>query len=217
MFLNNLAPCAILAVASGGLFAQAAPPEAKCAKDSCVTVTSVEEYRRTLIGQIWGESGFPKQKARVSTVDRSQPNWKSVTEEMGIVCPRDFQKLERLEFKSAHAENAGYENQNIGYHFIANGAPKNLVIVHQGHSCKFDAGSGLSGLVRVLLQKGYSVAALYMPHRLDCSEMTSFHHDLFKVFKDSKKDGSALQFFIDPAAQTVKYFENKYSTISMIG
>ncbi|MFC5864425.1 hypothetical protein ACFPT7_19115 [Acidicapsa dinghuensis] len=184
--------------------------------DSTVTVASIASARSSLIDMVWGEPGIPMQSLpSVTVLAPAQAEWTEVVKEMGLTNNQAFEQVEKLSFEGP----GGF--RNVGYLFVAKGSPNRLVIVHQGHSCRFDdPGLGLQGLIKTLLMKGYSVATLYMPRPDHCTnpDIIPFHNKLFATFPKSQP-GSALQLFVAPAVQTVNYALNqlKYARVDMIG
>ncbi|HEY7354155.1 MAG TPA: hypothetical protein VH596_15415 [Terriglobales bacterium] len=183
-------------------------------KDDDVTITSVASARKALREQIWGEADLPHTFPAVSVLKKSDPQRKQIIREMGLADLSQFRQVEKLSFALAAGQSA------VGYHFVANGDSKRLVIVHQGHACTFGPSSmGLQRLVGKLLSNGYSVVTLYMPRPANCEnqDMVSYHSELFKSVS-GKLHGSPLQLFVGPALQTLNYaFKSGYSRVDMIG
>ena len=184
--------------------------------DSAVTIRSISAAREDLISTVWGKPGFPLKALPEATILKpSQPEWTRAMNEMGLAGFRGLKTVEKLDFRLP----AG--NSSVGYLWIARGGLNRLVILHQGHSCKFDFESeGLQAVVKALLTSGYSVATLYMPLPSPCSDgaIIPFHNKLFAEFPSSLP-GSALQLFVDPAAETVNYGlqQLKFARVDMVG
>ena len=100
--------------------------------------------------------------------------------------------------------------QTVTYHFIPQNPNRQLVIVHQGHSCELDS-AGVGDLVRDLVREGYSVLSAYMPKCRpgDCTgSCTAQHNEMFKSLQPSA--GSPMKFFLEPIVVSLNYLESRH-------
>jgi dienelactone hydrolase len=112
---------------------------------------------------------------------------------------------------------AGQENTT--YHLAPVKGNGRLVVLHHGHACSFDdageaRGGGMAHTARRLLEAGYALLLVHMPHFRpgDCAGPP--HGDLFAL---PVGEGSALQLFLEPTAQSLNALRGRYQRIDMVG
>jgi hypothetical protein len=124
-----------------------------------------------------------------------------------------LRSVERFTIRMA----AGQENTT--HHLIPAKANGRLVVLHHGHACTFDdageaRGGGMANTTRRLLEAGYAVLLVHMPHFRpgDCAGPP--HGDLFALPVGA---GSALQLFLEPTAQSLNLLRGRYRRVDMVG
>jgi len=185
--------------------------------DSQITISSatdVSNKRQALIQFIWGSDGFPSNKLPSSiTIDvcgLPRGNQPPANDVCGFV--NNLSNLERVdEIRMA----MGWGQEGVAYHFIPAERKNNrLVILHHGHACTLndspdlaDVGYGMQRTINALLQDGYSVLGMYMPHYRpdDC---TDGHDGMFNI---PVTIGSPMKFFLEPVAVALNYLKTRYS------
>jgi hypothetical protein len=183
------------------------------------SATDVSNKRQRLIQFIWGSAGFPSDKLPSSrTLDvcsLPRGNQSPANDVCGFV--NNLSNLERVdEIRIAMS----WGQEGLAYHFIPAERKNNrLVILHHGHACTFndspefaDVGFGMQRTINALLQDGYSVLAMYMPHFRpdDCQEADpNVHNNMFCNIPVTT--GSPMKFFLEPVAVTLNYLKTQYS------
>jgi hypothetical protein len=181
-------------------------PPVALVDDREIVVTSaaaVERKRAELIEFIWGAGGFPQ--GRPARVER------------GVASPvaglPAVRSVERFTIRMA----AGQENTT--YHLAPVKGNGRLVVLHHGHACSFDdageaRGGGMAHTARRLLEAGFALLLVHMPHFRpgDCAGPS--HGDLFAL---PMVGGSALQLFLEPTAQSLNALRGRYKRVDMVG
>ncbi len=181
-------------------------PPAKLLDDREIVVTSaaaVERKRAELIEFIWGAAGFPKGRPAKLEKDVASP----------IAGLTGLRGVERFTIQMP----AGQENTT--HHLIPTKGNGRLVVLHHGHACTFDdAGdvrtAGMAKTAARLLEAGYAVLLVHMPHFRpgDCAGPS--HADLFAL---PVGEGSALKLFLEPTAQSLNALRGRYKRVDMVG
>jgi hypothetical protein len=204
-----------LLMASAIWFGSPAPVRA-LVDDRQITISSATDLsnkRQALIRFVWGSAGFPSDKLPSSrTLDvcgLPRGNQPPASDVCSFV--NNLNNLRRVdEIRIAMS----WGQEGLAYHFIpAERKNHRLVILHHGHACTFndssalaDVGYGMRRTINALLQDGYSVLAMYMPHYRpdDCTG----HGDLFNI---PVMAGSPMKFFLEPVAVALNYLKTQYS------
>lgn len=174
-------------------------PAAQLIDDRAVTIHSAHQVtarRAALIHYLWGPDGFPLH--RLPEAVRS-----------GIASPvRQLSHLGRVdELRVDLAPGL----QGLAYHFIPARPNRELVVVHQGHTCSLnddpspdDIGYGMQRTIHALLREGYGVLGVFMPRQRpgDC---VGRHAALFEI----ATAGSPMKFFLEPTAIGLNYLKNR--------
>lgn len=179
--------------------ASIASRSAELIDDRAITIDSARETtkrRRILIEHLWGNDGFPKQRIP-STVRTNVP---SPVKHLSHV-----ERVDELRFDLA----PGLEG--LAYHFIADKPNRELVVVHHGHACTLDddpsphnIGYGLQRTIDALLQAGYGVLGVFMPH-MRPGDCTGGHDKMF----ETPTTGSPIKYFLEPVAIGLNYLETQ--------
>ena len=184
--------------------------------DSKITISSatdVTNKRQALIQFIWGSAGFPSNKlpSLVTTNVCRLPAGNQLPAKDVCDFVTNLSNLARVDEIRIQMD-AGQEA--VAYHFIPTARSNNhLVILHHGHACTLndssalaDEGYGMQRTINALLDEGYSVLGMYMPHLRpdDCSG----HDNIFNVVTT----GSPMKFFLEPIAVSLNYLKTKYSS-----
>jgi hypothetical protein len=168
--------------------------------DRAITVHSgsqASEKRQALIRYLWGESGWPGQRLPDAVLTN-------------VPCPvKQLTNLARVdEFRIDMAPGL----QGLAYHFIPRRPNRELVVVHHGHGCTLDddpgptdTGFGLQRTVRALLNEGYGVLGLFMPH-MRPGDCTGGHDAMFQM---TNVTGSPIKFFLEPTAISLNYLKTQ--------
>jgi hypothetical protein len=171
--------------------------------DRTITVHSAREVankRRALIQYLWGAEGFP---------ERRLPNVILTN----VACPvKQLTNLARVdELRIDLAPGL----QGLAYHFIPQRPNRELVVVHHGHGCTLDddpgpgdVGFGLQRTIRSLLQEGYGVLGLFMPH-MRPGDCTGGHDAMFQM---TNVMGSPIKFFLEPTAISLNHLKTSSRT-----
>jgi hypothetical protein len=181
------------------------------------SATDVSNKRQRLIQFIWGSAGFPSDKLPSSrTLDvcsLPRGNQSPANDVCGFV--NNLSNLERVdEIRMAMS----WDQEGLAYHFIpAERKNHRLVILHHGHACTMndspefaDVGFGMQRTINALLQDGYSVLAMYMPHfRPDDCWYGRLHDPMFTI---PVTTGSPMKFFLEPVAVALNYLKTQSST-----
>ena len=182
--------------------------------DHAITVHSSREVvtkRRALIQYLWGAEGFPKRRMP----DRVLTN-----------APSPVSRLSHLARVDEIHVNQMVDLEAVTFHFIPRHPNRELVVVHHGHACTMDddpspaeVGHGLQRTIAGLLQEGYGVLAVFMPHMRpgDCTG----HDGLF----DARVTGSPIKLFLEPVVVSLNYLEKwsrhdsfpRYRAFHMVG
>ncbi len=181
-------------------------PPVRLVDDREIVVTSaaaVERKRAELIEFIWGAAGFPK--GRPAKAEKGAPN--PIADLAGV------REVERFTIRMA----AGQESAT--HHLIPARGNGRLVVLHHGHACTFDdaaeaRGGGMAKTAGRLVEAGYAVLLVHMPHFRpgDCAGPP--HADLFALPVGA---GSALQLFLEPTAQSLNALRGRYKRVDMVG
>ncbi len=181
-------------------------PPAALVDDREIVVTSaaaVERKRAELIEFIWGRAGFPK--TRPAKIEKAVAS--------PIAGLTGLRSVERFMIRMA----AGQENTT--HHLVPAQGNGRLVVLHHGHACSFDdageaRGGGMANTAAQLLKAGYAVLLVHMPHFRpgDCAGPP--HADLFAL---PLGEGSALQLFLEPTAQSLNALRGRYKRVDMVG
>jgi hypothetical protein len=198
--LNGKSAALIFLLISVSWFISPVPVRA-LVNDHQITINSSKDVlnkRRALIRFIWGSAGFPKKKLpSMVTIDIPSP----------VSNLSNLRRVDEIHITM----DAGQEG--LAHHFIPVRKNNRLVILHQGHACHLndnpapeDAGGGMQRTINALLQDGYSVLGVYMPHMRphDCTG----HADIF----DIETTGSPMKFFLEPVAVCLNYLKTRSST-----
>jgi lysophospholipase L1-like esterase len=182
-------------------------PPPKLVDDRKITVRSkytAAEKREEIVRYIWGAAGFPK-TARPARVDRDAKS--------PIAKLKNAKSIETFTIKMEAAQ------ENTTHHFIPAKPNGKLIVLQHGHACTFDdaddpRGGGMGEAVDHLLAAGYGVLAAYMPHMRPGQCRTMPHGDLFDI---KLKEGSPLQFFLEPVAVSLNALRPRYREVHMAG
>jgi len=182
-------------------------PPPKLVDDRAITVTSAASAqikREQIIRYIWGAAGFPKNTKPASI----EKNAKSPIAKL-----KNAKSIETYTIKM----EAGQENTT--HHFIPAKPNGKLIVLQHGHACTFDdaddpRGGGMGEAVDQLLAGGFGVLAAYMPHMRPTQCRTMSHAALFDL---KMNDGSALKFFLEPAAISLNALRPRYKEVHMAG
>src|SRR5262249_17467096 len=146
--------------------------------------------RQALIQFIWGSAGFPSNKLpsakTINVCSLPRANQPPANDVCGFV--NNLSNLGRVdEIRMAMS----FGQEGLAYHFIPAQRKNNrLVLLHHGHPYTFkdspalaDVGYGMQRTINALLQDGYSVLAMYMPHFRpdDCPGDPSVHDNMFNI------------------------------------
>ena len=184
-----------LALASSVSAMAANPPE--LIDDRTITIHSsrdVAAKRRALVQYLWGAEGFPNRRLP----DRVVTNVPSPVSHLSQLARVDEIHVDQM---------MGLEG--IAYHFIPQHSNHELVVVHHGHACTLDddpssaeVGNGLQRTIAGLLNEGYGVLGVFMPH-MRPGDCTGNHDALF----GTPVAGSPIKFFLQPVAVSLNYLE----------
>jgi hypothetical protein len=191
----------------------ALPPE--LIDDRTITIQSsrdVAAKRRELVHYLWGAEGFPKRRMP----DRVITNVASPVNHLSQLARVDEIHVDQM---------PGLEG--IAYHFIPRHPNHELVVVHHGHACTLDddpspadVGNGLQRTIADLLNDGYGVLGVFMPH-MRPGDCTGNHGALFGI----PIVGSPIKLFLQPVAVSLNYLERwpgrhafpRYHAFHMVG
>jgi hypothetical protein len=174
---------------------EAAPP----IDDRAITVTTtreIAEKRRAIIQYLWGTEGFPARRLPTAVLTNVASPVQSLTH---------LKRVDELRIDMAPGL------QGLAFHFIPQRPNRELVIVHHGHGCTLDddssaadVGYGLQRTIHGLLEEGYGVLGVFMPHMRpgDCS---NGHEAMFQL----KTTGSPLKYFLEPVAVSLNYLKTR--------
>jgi len=158
----------------------------------------VTQKRRALVNYLWGDSGFPKKRLP----DLILTNIASPVKEL-----RQLDRVDEFHFNLA----PGLEG--VAYHFIAKKPNHQLVVVHHGHGCTLDddasakdIGYGLQRTISTLLDEGYGVLGVFMPH-MRPGDCTGGHDAMFQT--NTQPVGSPIRYFLEPTLISLNYLEAK--------
>ncbi len=173
-----------------------------------VTPAAVLNKRKELIRYVWGASGFPRNGVP-QAVEKNRTSPVS-----------GLKNLERVDTLHIPME---YGIRGLAHHFIPKRMNNRLVVLHLGHTdnCTFNDGVpgepdiGMRRTLNVLLVKGFSVLAVYMPHTTieDCN---GGHEEMFSL----ATSGSPMKFFFETTAVSLNYLlkgSDRYADVSMVG
>ena len=183
--------------------------------DRQITIHSARDViarRRALAHYLWGDDGFPSRRLPDSVVTN---------------IPAPVHHLDHL----ARVDEISVELmpglKSVACHFLPQRPNGELVVVHHGHGCTMDddpsgaeAGYGLQRTIAGLLERGYGVLGVFMPHMRpgDCTG----RHD---ALCETGVTGSPLKFFVEPVAVCLNYLQRwsnrhdfpSYRAFHMIG
>ncbi len=183
--------------------------------DRAITVQNAHDVtalRRALIQSLWGADGFPRRRLP----DRVLTNVSSPVNHLSGLARVDELRVDQLS-----------DLESIAYHFIPEHPNHELVVVHHGHGCTMDddpspaeVGYGLQRTIAGLLQEGYGVLGVFMPH-MRPGDCTGNHERLFAV----PVTGSPIKLFLQPVAVSLNYLETwsrrhafpRYRIFHMVG
>src|SRR5437867_10256037 len=181
-----------------GLFASQVE-SAQLIDDRAITIHSAREVtakRRALLEYIWGADGFPSRRLP----DVVLTNVPSPVKQLSHLARVD-------EFRIEMAPGL----QGLAYHFIAERPNSELVVVHHGHACTLDddpspaeVGYGLQRTINALLQDGYGVLGVFMPH-MRPGDCTGGHDAMFQT----NTTGSPIKYFLEPTAISLNYLRTR--------
>src|SRR5436309_1888695 len=157
------------------LLAAKSAPSAPLTDDHAITIHSqrdISAKRRALIQYLWGHDGLPAK--RMPDLIRTN-----------ITSP--VKQLEQLARVDEFHFNLAPALESLAFHFIAKKANRELVIVHHGHGCTLDddpsdkdVGYGLQRTISALLNEGYGVLGVFMPH-MRPGDCTGGHDAMFQA------------------------------------
>jgi hypothetical protein len=152
--------------------------------------------RRALIAYLWGNDGFPKHR---------------LPEKVVTNIPSPVKQLDSLKRVDELRIELAPGLQGLAYHFIPERANSQLVVVHHGHACTLDddpsdrdAGYGLQRTIRALLQHGYGVLGVFMPH-MRPGDCTGQHEEMFQIHTA----GSPIKFFLESTTSSLNYLQER--------
>ena len=182
------------------------------------TPADVRNKRLEIIRAIWGTEGIP---------DRSD-----VMVTQGIESPLNLNmfvsRVDKFEIPvNAPVTEKGTPVKDLAYLFIPLKRNNRLILLNPGHSCTLKAtpanDSGIEATINGLLESGFDVLAVYMPHVSDTSCYLS-HTDHCNVINTRLGPGDqpatyGLRFFIEPEIVSLNYItrRNNYKNINMVG
>lgn len=177
-------------------------------KITVVTPAEAATKRAELIQFIWGDEGFPFGKLPSDV-------------QLDIETPiSNLPDLERVEILTIEMEG-GIEGASS--FFIPKHKNNRLIVIHQGHVCRLDDGIrsgnkdlGTTRLTNHLLSEGFSVLAVYMPHKTPKDCWDGVHDPMFDSVVNS---GSPMKYFLEPTAVSLNYVKSShhFEDIVMIG
>lgn len=179
------------------------------------TPAGVKSKRMEIIHAIWGTNMLP---------DRSD-----VLVTSGITSPLSpnsiVSRVDRYEIPVMAAPDDGTEPiKDLAYLFIPVKRNNRLVMLNPGHTCKLSNQPGsdyrIEAAIIGLLQSGFDVLAVFMPHVSD----TSCNLDHCKIINTSLGPGDhpatyGLRFFLEPEIVSLNYLllKSNYQNINMVG
>jgi len=203
MILTVCAALAVLHVATADCHA--------LINDNHITIRNEEDLlkkRQALIRFVWGTAGFPADKLPAS-IERNVKN--------------PVRKLNNLERVDALHILMAAGQKGLSHHFIPKKKNNRLVVFHLGHvrNCSFNDGiggepdAGNRRTLNRLLEKGFSVLAVYMPQVSpdNCNER---HDQLFSLISFE----NPMKFFLEPTIVSLNSLlaeRGRYKDVSMIG
>lgn len=175
----------------------------------------IKAMRLQIINAIWGTSSLPGRS--------------DITVKQGIMSPLSrnpsVSRVDRFEIPVREAVNEGNDTlKDLAWLFTPVKRNNRLVLMNPGHSCKLSVQPGTDYRVEAsiagLLQSGFDVLAVFMPHVSD----TCCNLDHCSIMNSSLGQGLhpstyGLRFFLEPEIVSLNYLiqRNKYKDISMIG
>jgi polygalacturonase len=177
----------------------------------------IENLRKKIIKAIWGMDHLPARKNAVFTKGIQNP----------LNPCSSLASVDRIEIPPDRSVSQDYADiRDLAYHFIPVKRNNRLVIFNPGHLCTLksdpDVGRdyGTESTIRGLLEKGFDVLAVFMPHvsETDCD---LDHCNIFNtplVIEDYPAT-YGLRFFLDPTIVSLNYLMeiNSYSDVNMVG
>jgi hypothetical protein len=236
-FVSRLSLRRSLALLMGLVIWFVSPAPVYALDDSRITISSaadVSNKRRDLINFIWGSDGFPRNNSPLVTKNvcsLPQANNPPANDVCGgfVYNPSNLERVDEIRIQMEA------EEEGLAYHFIPVRKNNKLVIVHSGHNCslKDDHGFactlndpaereyakkvcafGFQRAINALLDDGYSVLGIYMPHKRpqdDCIDY-GVHYRMFDNPGIPVRTGSPMKFFLEPVAVCLNYLKAKSST-----
>jgi polygalacturonase len=179
------------------------------------TPAGVRKKQVDIIRAIWGTDRMPERSDVVVT-----PNIKSPLSPNSSVA-----RVDRFEIPVEAEIKAGTEPvKDLAYFFIPVKRNNRLVLLNPGHSCKLtsppDSDNRIEQTVTGLLQSGFDVLAVFMPHVSE--EGCNLDH--CSVINTGLGPGDhpatyGLRFFLEPEIVSLNYLmlKNNYADINMVG
>ncbi|PWU16797.1 MAG: hypothetical protein C5B50_12685 [Verrucomicrobia bacterium] len=169
---------------------------AELVDDRAITLHSgaeISQRRNMLIQYLWGTDGFPTRFPEQILTN--------------IACP--VKKLEHLKRVDELRIQMAAGLEGLAWHFLGDQPNGELVIVHHGHACTLDddasaadVGYGMWRTIQALLQEGFGVLGVFMPH-MRPGDCTGKHETMFEI----KTAGSPIKYFLEPTAISLNYLK----------
>ncbi len=183
-------------------------------------INELQDKRTEIIRAIWNADQLPSRDEVILTTNAESP----IHENQAV---SSVTRIEVPVLSYYQGNDIPDPLLNLAYLFFPHEHNGRLAIFHNGHSCTLKADpeagpydAGVEATIIGLLEKGFEVLAVYMPHvsadtcTLDhCSVMNSW------TGEPQSKPTHGLRFFLDPTLVCLNYMlgQKDYQDISMIG
>jgi hypothetical protein len=179
------------------------------------TPAAVKSKRMEIISAIWGAGQIPDRSDVIVT-----PGVKSPLDPDPVVS-----RVDRFDIPVMSAPEGGAEpGLDLAYYFVPVKRNNRLVILNPGHTCKLssqpDNDYRIEPTIKGLLQAGFDVLAVFMPH---VSE-TTCNLDHCSVMNTDTGPGDhpatfGLRYFLQPEIVSLNYLllQSNYKDINMVG
>jgi len=178
---------------------------------------AVKSKRKEIIRAIWGTDNMPDRTDVIISPDVVSP----------LNQISSLSRVDRIEIPvKASLSEGEIPVKDLAYLFVPVKRNKRLVIFNPGHLCSFkespgtDHSYGVEATITGLLDNGFDVLAVYMPHVSD----TSCNLDHCSIINTDLGPGDhpstwGLRFFLEPEIVSLNYLVEKvnYQDINMVG
>jgi hypothetical protein len=181
------------------------------------TPADIKNKRLEIIRAIWGKDQIPDRSDVIVSANITSP----------LNSGSFVSRVDKIEIPVNDPAVKGYESvKDLAYLFVPAGRNNRLVILNPGHTCTLktdpvnDHGYRLEETITGLLQAGYDVLAVFMPHVSD----TSCNLNHCNIINTDLGPGDhpatfGLRFFLEPEIVSLNYLlkHTRYQNVNMVG